>query len=131
MYGFPSQTEQETIDALEMVRQMMQQGCFQSAYWHRFVATIHSPIGLNPEDYGITLLERPETQFAENDVDFIDPIKVDHDMLGEGLRKALYNYMHGIGFDHSLNFWFAAAVSRTLMKKNLIAKALNSVITSA
>ena len=131
MYGFPTQTEQETIDALEMVRQMMQEGCFQSAYWHRFAATIHSPIGLNPEDYGITLIERPETQFAENDVDFIDPIKVDHEMLGEGLRKALYNYMHGIGFEHPLDFWFTAPVSRTLMKKNLIAKALNSVIVSA
>lgn len=130
MYGFPSQTEQETIDALEMVRQMMQQGCFQSAYWHRFVATIHSPIGLNPEDYGITLIERPETQFAENDVDFIDPIKVDHEMLGEGLRKALYNYMHGIGFEHALDFWFPTPVSHTQMKKNLIAKALNSVIVS-
>lgn len=130
MYGFPTQTEQETIDALEMVRQMMQEGCFQSAYWHRFVATIHSPIGLNPEDYGITLIERPETQFAENDVDFIDPIKVDHEMLGEGLRKALYNYMHGIGFEHSLDFWFPAPVSHTQMKKNLIAKALNSVIVS-
>ncbi|HKM15311.1 MAG TPA: radical SAM protein [Marinospirillum sp.] len=131
MYGFPTQTEQETIDALDMVRQMMQEGCFQSAYWHRFAATIHSPIGLNPEDYGITLIERPETQFAENDVDFIDPIKVDHEMLGEGLRKALYNYMHGIGFEHSLDFWFPTPVSRTLMKKNLIAKALNNVIVSA
>ncbi len=131
MYGFPTQTEQETLDALEMVRQMMQEGCFQSAYWHRFAATIHSPIGLNPEDYGITLIERPETQFAENDVDFIDPIKVDHEMLGEGLRKALYNYMHGIGFEHSLDFWFPTPVSRTLMKKNLIAKALNNVIVSA
>ncbi|WP_028305384.1 B12-binding domain-containing radical SAM protein [Oceanospirillum maris] len=130
MYGFPTQTEQETIDALEMVRQMMQQGCFQSAYWHRFAATIHSPIGLNPEDYGITLVERPETQFAENDVDFIDPVKVDHDMLGEGLRKALYNYMHGIGFDQPLSFWFTAPVSRPLVRKNLISKAINSVITS-
>ncbi|WP_027847654.1 B12-binding domain-containing radical SAM protein [Marinospirillum minutulum] len=131
MYGFPTQTEQETLDALEMVRQMMQEGCFQSAYWHRFAATIHSPIGLNPEDYGITLIERPETQFAENDVGFIDPIKVDHEMLGEGLRKALYNYMHGIGFEHPLDFWFPTPVSRTQMKKNLISKALTGVIVSA
>ncbi|WP_067094424.1 B12-binding domain-containing radical SAM protein [Marinomonas atlantica] len=131
MYGFPTQTEQETVDALEMVRQMMSQGCFQSAYWHRFAATIHSPIGINPEDYGITLAERPETQFAENDVDFFDPTDVDHDMLGNGLRKALYNYMHGIGYDQSLSFWFDQPVAHTSVKKALISNAFRQLIASA
>lgn len=131
MYGFPTQTEQETVDALEMVRQMMSQGCFQSAYWHRFAATIHSPIGINPEDYGITLAERPDTLFAENDVDFFDPTNVDHDMLGNGLRKALYNYMHGIGFDQSLSFWFDQSVARPTVKKDLISKAFSYLIASA
>ncbi|REG83758.1 radical SAM superfamily enzyme YgiQ (UPF0313 family) [Marinomonas pollencensis] len=128
MYGFPTQTEQETIDALEMVRQMMAQGCFQSAFWHRFAATIHSPIGINPDDYGITLDERPEILFAENDVDFTDPTGTDHEMLGEGLRKALYNYMHGIGFDQPMNFWFERPVSDTTMRQDLISKAINDVI---
>jgi hypothetical protein len=130
MYGFPTQTEQETIDSLEMVRQLMQQGCFQSAYWHRFVATIHSPIGINPEQFGITLAERPEILFAENDVDFTDPTGTDHDMLGEGLRKALYNYMHGIGFDQPMSFWFNQPLARTTMKKDLISKAVNNFILS-
>ncbi|MEL0612448.1 B12-binding domain-containing radical SAM protein [Marinomonas arenicola] len=128
MYGFPTQTEQETIDALEMVRQMMAQGCFQSAFWHRFAATIHSPIGINPDDYGITLAERPEILFAENDVDFTDPTGTEHEMLGEGLRKALYNYMHGIGFDQPMDFWFERPVARTTMRQDLIAKAVNDVI---
>jgi hypothetical protein len=128
MYGFPTQTEQETIDSLEMVRQMMQAGCFQSAYWHRFAATIHSPIGIQPEEYGITLAELPETLFAENDVDFFDPTNTDHDMLGVGLRKALYNYMHGIGFDQPLSFWFDANVAKTSVKKDLVAKAINDLI---
>ena len=131
MYGFPTQTEQETIDALEMVRQMMKQGCFQSAFWHRFAATIHSPIGINPDEYGITLDERPEILFAENDVDFTDPVDTNHEMLGEGLRKALYNYMHGIGFDQSMDFWFEQPVVDTLMKKSLISKAVNDVIANA
>lgn len=130
MYGFPTQTEQETIDALEMVRQMMAQECFQSAFWHRFAATAHSPIGINPEEYGITLAERPDILFAENDVDFTDPTGTDHDMLGDGLRKALYNYMHGIGFDQPMDFWFDKPVKRTLVKKDLIAKALNDLIVS-
>ncbi|GAA0236919.1 B12-binding domain-containing radical SAM protein [Marinomonas primoryensis] len=131
MYGFPTQTEQETIDALEMVRQMMAHGCFQSAFWHRFAATAHSPIGINPEEFGITLAERPEILFAENDVDFTDPTGTDHDMLGEGLRKALYNYMHGIGFDQPMNFWFEQPVKRTLVKKELISKAINNLIVSS
>ena len=131
MYGFPTQTEQETIDALEMVRQMMAQECFQSAFWHRFAATAHSPIGINPEEYGITLAERPDILFAENDVDFTDPTGTDHDMLGDGLRKALYNYMHGIGFDQPMEFWFDKPVKRTLVKKDLISKALNDLIVSS
>ncbi|WP_219701555.1 B12-binding domain-containing radical SAM protein [Marinomonas lutimaris] len=131
MYGFPTQTEQETIDALEMVRQMMAQECFQSAFWHRFAATAHSPIGINPEEYGITLAERPDILFAENDVDFTDPTGTDHDMLGDGLRKALYNYMHGIGFDQPMDFWFDKPVKPTLVKPNLISKALNDLIVSS
>jgi hypothetical protein len=114
-----------------MVRQLMQQGCFQSAYWHRFVATIHSPIGLNPEQFGITLAERPKILFAENDVDFTDPTGTDHDMLGEGLRKALYNYMHGIGFDQPMSFWFNQPLARTTMKKDLISKAISNFILSS
>ncbi|MBA4502322.1 radical SAM protein [Marinobacterium sp. 3-1745] len=131
MYGFPTQTEQETIDSLEMVRQMMHQGCFQSAFWHRFVATVHSPIGMNPEQFGITLAERPDILFAENDVDFIDPTGVDHEMLGEGLRKAVYNYMHGIGFDQPMSFWFSQPVTRTQINKDLISKAVNNLIISS
>lgn len=128
MYGFPTQTEQETIDALEMVRQMMAQGCFQSAFWHRFAATAHSPIGINPDEYGITLAERPDILFAENDVDFTDPTGTNHEMLGEGLRKALYNYMHGIGFDQPMGFWFEQPVENTLVKPDLISKAINDLI---
>jgi radical SAM superfamily enzyme YgiQ (UPF0313 family) len=131
MYGFPTQTEQETIDALEMVRQMMAQGCFQSAFWHRFAATAHSPIGINPEEFGIELAERPEILFAENDVDFTDPTGTNHEMLGEGLRKALYNYMHGIGFDQPMSFWFEQSVTPTLVNKMLISKAVNDVIANS
>jgi len=108
MYGFPSETVQETIDALERVRQLFQAGCIQSAYWHRFSATAHSPVGLHPEQYGITLRRPPEITFAHNDLDFDDPVGVDHDFLGAGLRKALYNYMLGVGLDADVRTWFEA-----------------------
>ncbi len=121
MYGFPSQTEQETIDSLERVRLLMLHGFIHSAFWHRFAATAHSPVGLNPEAYGIQLI-KPEHKalFAENEVAFQDSVYTDHDMLGKGLKKALYNYMHGIGFDYPLNFWFDQAVPETSLSEDFI-----------
>ncbi len=45
MYGFPSQTVPETVDALETVRQLIEEGCLHSGYFHRFACTVHSPVG--------------------------------------------------------------------------------------
>ena len=106
MYGFPTETTQDTIDALERVRQLFTAGCIQSAYWHRFAATAHAPIGLHPERYGITLRPPRNITFAHNDLEFDDPVGTDHDFLGHGLRKALYNYMHGVGLDADVREWF-------------------------
>ena len=39
MYGFPTQTEQETIDALEMVRQLFENRCVQSGFWPAYPET--------------------------------------------------------------------------------------------
>ena len=106
MYGFPTETTQDTVDALDRVRQLFAAGCIQSAYWHRFAATAHSPIGQNPERYGITLRTPTNATFAHNDLGFDDPVNTDHDFLGRGLRKALYSYMHGVGFDQDVRVWF-------------------------
>ena len=114
MYGFPTETEQDTIDALERVRQLFAAGCIQSAYWHRFAATAHSPIGLDPDAFGITLQPPADIRFAHNDVAFHDPTGTDHDYLGEGLRRALYNYMHGVGLDVDVREWFEARSNRHL-----------------
>jgi Radical SAM superfamily len=108
MYGFPTETLQDTIDALERVRQLFAAGCIQSAYWHRFAATAHSPVGLEPHKYGITLKPPPAVTFAHNDIGFEDPVGTDHDFLGGGLRRALYNYMHGMGLDADVREWFEA-----------------------
>jgi len=111
MYGFPTETAQDTIDALERVRQLFAAGCIQSAYWHRFAATAHSPIGLHPAQYGIALRPPRGITFAHNDVAFDDPVGADHDFLGNGLRVALYNYMHGVGLDVDVRNWFSAPVA--------------------
>jgi hypothetical protein len=106
MYGFPTETVQDTVDALDRVRQLFAAGCIQSAYWHRFAATAHSPIGLHPQQYGITLRAAPDITFAHNDLEFDDPVGTDHEFLGKGLRKALYSYMHGVGLDQDVRIWF-------------------------
>ena len=124
MYGFPTQTVQDTVDALEYVRQLFEAGCIQSGFFHRFACTVHSPVGLNPQDYGVTLQPLPKGSFARNDVAFIDPTGVDHDVLGVALKKALYNYMHGIGLEEDVRSWFAGKVPRTLVAKHRIARAL-------
>jgi radical SAM superfamily enzyme YgiQ (UPF0313 family) len=113
MYGFPTETAQDTIDALERVRQLFAEGCVQSAFWHRFTATVHSPIGKQPELFGITLRKPPPITFATNDVGFDDPTGVDHDLFSDGLRKAIYNYMHGLGLDADPRTWFGRSRRKT------------------
>jgi hypothetical protein len=124
MYGFPTETEQETIDALERVRQLFAEGCIQSAFWHRFAATAHSPIGQRPDAFGIRLARTPRATFARNELAFTDPTGCDHDRLGPGLRKALYNYMHGLGLDQDLRGWFPIRVPRSKVAKDFIERAL-------
>ena len=128
MYGFPSETAQETVDSLERVRQLFAAGCVQSAFWHRFAATAHSPIGKQPELFAIRLRPQPAAPFARNDLPFDDLTGVDHDQLGVGLRKALYNYMHGLGLDADVRTWFPrrARVPATTVAPDLIAQAITS-----
>lgn len=124
MYGFPTQTVQDSVDALEYVRQLFAEGCIQSGYFHRFACTVHSPVGKNPEEYGIQLKPLPQGTFAKNDIGFVDPTGVDHAALGEGLNRALYNYMHGIGLDQNVRSWFDQKVPRATVQKNFIEQAL-------
>jgi len=124
MYGFPTQTVQDTVDALEYVRQLFAAGCIQSGFFHRFACTVHSPVGRHPERYGVRLKPLPPVRFAKNDVGFVDPSGVDHDVLGIALNKALYNYMHGLGLDQDVRGWFSGRVPRTTVPRRFIARAL-------
>jgi len=129
MYGFPTQTVQDTVDALEYVRQLFAAGCIQSGFWHRFACTVHAPVGLHPEQFGVTLKPLPKITFAKNDVQFIDPTGVDHAALGGALNKALYNYMHGLGLDDDVRSWFPPdklRVPKTRVPRHYIERALTS-----
>ena len=127
MYGFPTQTVQETVDALEYVRQLFENGCIQSGFFHRFTCTVHSPVGKNPEEYGITLIPLPPVSFAKNDIAFNDPSGIDHDALGLGLKKAIYNFMHGVGLEQEVHTWFdecGMSIPQSKVPRNKIVKCL-------
>ena len=133
MYGFPTQTLQDTVDALEYVRQLFENGCIHSGFFHRFVCTVHSPVGLNPEAYGVQLVPLPPVSFAKNDIGFIDPTPmpkgVDHDVLGQGLKKAIYNFMHGVGLEQDVREWFElprGVCPKPTVKRDRIARALQA-----
>ncbi len=125
MYGFPTQTDQETIDSLEMVRQLFDSAVLQSAFWHRFALTAHSPVGLNPSKYNIKTLSETIGSFANNDVEYEDETGGDHDGFGYGLKKSLFNYMHNIGIDDTLQKWFDHKVPKTKIAATFIQDALN------
>jgi len=120
MYGFPTETDQETIDSLEVVRQLFSLGLVQSGFWHRFALTEHSPIGKNPDEYNVKITGPKFGGFAKNELTHEDPLGCDHGMYSEGLRKSLFNFMHGVGLDNKLDFWFDFKVPKSTHPKNLI-----------
>ena len=124
MYGFPTQTAQETIDSLENVRQLFQTGVIQSGFWHQFAMTAHSPVGINPSHYSVVKTGPEFGGFADNDFYHDDPKGADHELFSEGLKKSLFNYMHEAGFDLPLSKWFDFKVPRTTVKPDFIEKAL-------
>jgi len=127
MYGFPTQTRTEILDALAYVRDLFEKDYIQSAYWHRFALTIHSPIARNPKAFSVKLVgghllppahgckvltrEALEAQrkgprcFALNEIPFTVSRAPDYDRLGQGLRAAIYNYMLGLGFEVPVETW--------------------------
>ncbi|HTN46792.1 MAG TPA: B12-binding domain-containing radical SAM protein [Flavipsychrobacter sp.] len=124
MYGFPTQTAQETIDSLEMVRQMFQAGILQSAFWHQFAMTAHSPVGLEPHKFNVRKETEDIGSFANNDIVHIDPTGADHETFSYGLKKSLLNYMHGACLDHPLHKWFEHKVPKTTIAADYIVKTL-------
>ncbi|MNK17059.1 Radical SAM superfamily protein [compost metagenome] len=120
MYGFPTQTAQETIDSLEMVRQMFETGILQSGFWHQFAMTAHSPVGMYPEKFGVLKETEAIGSFANNDIVHVDKTGTNHDKFSFGLKKSLFNYMHGICFDYSLQDWFEFKVPKTKVPDDYI-----------
>jgi hypothetical protein len=125
MYGYPTQTVQETVDSLEMVRQMFELGILQSGFWHQFAMTAHSPVGMFPDEFGV-IPEMNEITFANNDIQFKDKTGINHDRFSFGLKKSLFNYMHGICFDYQLQDWFDFKIPNTKVNPSFIEDSLSN-----
>ena len=123
MYGYPTQTIQETVDSLEMVRQLFELGVLQSGFWHQFAMTAHSPVGMFPEEFGV-IPEQIEITFANNDINFKDKTGINHDKFSFGLKKSLFNFMHGICFDYDLQDWFDFKIPKTKIAPDFISNCL-------
>ena len=124
MYGYPTQTIQETVDSLEMVRQLFEAGVLQSGFWHQFAMTAHSPVGMFPEQFGAVKETEAIGTFANNDINFVDSTGIDHDKFSFGLKKSLFNFMHGICFDYELQDWFDFKIPKTKIGADFIFDAL-------
>ena len=125
MYGFPTQTVQETVDSLEMVRQLFETGVLQSAFWHLFTMTAHSPVGMDPEKYQVKKVDDSIGSFANNDIEHIDKVGANHEIFGFGLKKALLNYMHGACFEYPLQKWFEFKIPKTTIAPDYIFNSIN------
>lgn len=124
MYGYPTQTVQETVDSLEMVRQLFEVGILQSGFWHQFAMTAHSPVGMEPDAFGV-IPQVNDITFAHNDIQFKDTTGINHDKFSFGLKKSLFNYMHGIGFDYDLQEWFDFKIPNTTIAPDFVLNCLN------
>jgi len=126
MYGLPSETIGETVESLERVRQLFAHGLIQSAFWHRFTATAHSPIGLNPHAYGIQLAGPEFGGFAENDLIHEDPRVAMPVWVGEGLRAALWHYKEGQELTRDVRDWFAEPTPKPKVKRTWVKQVLEA-----
>ena len=105
---------------MEVVRQLFENKCIQSAFWHLFTATTHSPIGKDPESFGIEITGPEFHGFAENDLIHIDPTGASHDDFTTGLNTALDSYLNNINFDTPIQDWFDFYVEKTTVDPKLI-----------
>jgi hypothetical protein len=113
MYAFPTQTEKEALGALDFVRELFMEDLVQSAFWHRFALTVHSPVAKDPAAFGIVLREPPPAPtrpkgagvFARNELSFYEPGAPDWGRIGRILRVALYNFQQGRGLDRHASYW--------------------------
>ncbi len=124
MYGLPGQTLQETVDSLEIVRQMFRAQLIDSAFWHRYAMTLHSPMGQDPARWGVTRKGEHLNPFANNEVRFSEKREYNIASAGDSLREALDNFLAGSGLERPAHKWFEGKAPVTSIEESLITDSL-------
>ena len=120
IYGYFGETEQDTINSMETLRQLYAAGLLDSCFWHKFVLTRHSRIysewkeglhkNLNP------FAPKNSGVFAKNGLHFKDEEK--SAKFGNGLYAALQSWMHGENLNVPVEKWFEFKVPRPNVPKD-------------
>ncbi len=125
MYGFPTQSETEAVESLEIVRQMFEQGIVQSAFWHCYAMTVHSPTGCNPAKYNSEITGCTTNPFANNGVEFTDNGDADWQLIGRALKVATQNFMQGRGYDMPIKNWFGKRFKNPQIARNMVERIID------
>ena len=124
IYGFPGETINDCIESLEIVRQFFSLGILNSAFYHRFSLTIHSPVYKNPDDFGITIPQLALSSFSNNDVQYHEKKQSHIDQCGEGLNKAIYNFNYLNALDLPLEEWFPGIKFKHTIEPDFVKKCI-------
>ena len=122
IYGWPGQPERDLVDSMEIVRQLFAAGLVDSAFWHRFILTRHSPIyaewkaGLRSD---LAVIE-PEWTFGSNDLAFEGEERFER--YGPGLDEALGAWMECESLERSVTAWFAFKVAKPSVGPDLVGR---------
>ncbi len=121
IHALPGETEQEIIDALEIVRQLYLNGFIQSSYYHTFSLTAHSGFFGHLSSYPLKAYP-PDSDFAFNDIPYKHLSAVNYFDYEEGLNLAVNNFMKGLGLDVPVTRWFKFTVPKTSIDKDFVLK---------
>ncbi|MCR4790520.1 MAG: radical SAM protein [Treponemataceae bacterium] len=127
IYGFYSESPQDTMNSMEVLRQMFENGLLDSSFWHKFVLTKHSTLfreykqGLHP-DLKPIIDKNEDSWFAQNDIHFQGEEK--SEKFGPGLDLALDDWMHGQNLNRNVQTYFNFSVPKPSIPKNYVEKAI-------
>jgi hypothetical protein len=125
IYGFFGESETDTINSMETLRQFFAEGILDSAFWHKFVLTKNSRIYAEWKN-GMHADLQPEEisseDFLHNELNFRGEEK--SKKFGRGLSAALDSWMHGEKISRRVNDWFDFKTPLPTVSKNLVKDAI-------
>lgn len=126
IYGYFGETEQDTINSMETLRQLYAAGLLDSCFWHKFVLTRHSRIYSEWKEGKYPDLKPVEPKnagiFAKNGLHFEGENRLAK--FGDGLNASLQAWMHGEKLSMSVNKWFDFKTPSPTIPKDFIENAI-------